>query len=108
MKMKLYIGIVVANAAGTHYLAGEELIWCSLLCILAAIFVASFKEKPKTCRVTFLRKIQHNDSHGNTVHLGLYEDGSGGLFAVDSSYLGDTDEPTYNPFTGELIDTSDL
>lgn len=86
----------------------EVLPWFIFSCFWVYVMLYSIKERPKTCRVTFLREIQHHDSHGNVVHLGLYEDGSGGLFAVDSSYLSDTDEPTYNPFTGELINPSDL
>jgi hypothetical protein len=37
------------------------------------------------------------------VNISVFKHLNGGMFAVDSSFLGHTDEPVYSPFDGEQL-----
>ena len=52
--------------------------------------------------------VKDPDTSGS-VEIGIYKDEeSGGMFGVDASFLEGTEEPVYNPFTGEQIEDEEL
>jgi hypothetical protein len=55
-------------------------------------------------KVTFIKEITVIDPDTNLpVEISVYKEEAGGMFAVDSSFLSNTDEPVLSPFgNGEI------
>ena len=42
------------------------------------------------------------------VQVTIFKEEGGGMFGVDSSFLANTDDPVYSPFSGEELNEDDL
>jgi hypothetical protein len=66
------------------------------------------KRQSKDGKYTFIAEVDEQDpDSGDPVHVEIWKDNStGGVFAIDSSFLEQVDH-FYNPFNGEMEETAE-